>query len=64
MMNGYVKEEEKVERWKVSVRKVQWLCKNCKIEDASKFANTWAIPDGTLKPTRSGKLKPGLNPKV
>jgi hypothetical protein len=62
-MNGYVKAEEIAERWNVSVRQVQWLCKNDKIEGASKFGNIWAIPEGTRKPTRTGKLKPGRKPK-
>jgi len=62
-MNGYVKAEEMAERWNVSVRQVQLLCQNGKIEDASKFGNVWAIPESTPKPTRTGKLKPGRKPK-
>jgi hypothetical protein len=33
-MNGYVKAEEMAERWNVSVRQVQLLCQNGKIEGA------------------------------
>jgi len=62
-MNGYVKAEEMAERWDVSVRQVQLLCQNGKIEGASKFGNAWAIPERTPKPTRTGKLKPGRKPK-
>lgn len=62
-MNGYVKAEAMAERWDVSVRQVQLLCQNGKIEGASKFGNVWAIPEGTPKPTRSGKFKPGRKPK-
>ena len=62
-MDGYVKAEEIANRWKVSVRQVQMLCQNGKIEGASKFGNAWAIPDNTQKPTRTGKYKPGRQSK-
>ena len=61
-MNGYVKAETMAERWNVSVRQVQLLCQNGKIEGASKFGNVWAIPENTPKPTRTGKYKPGRKP--
>ena len=62
-MNGYVTADEMAKRWDVSVRQVQLLCKNGKIDGASRFANAWAIPENTPKPTRTGKLKPGRKPK-
>jgi hypothetical protein len=62
-MNGYVKAEEMAVRWNVSVRQVQLLCQNGKIDNASKFGNAWAIPENTPKPTRTGGLKPGRKPK-
>ena len=62
-MNGYIKAEEIAERWNVSVRQVQLLCQNGKIEGASKFGNVWAIPENSPKPTRTGKLKPGRKSK-
>jgi len=62
-MNGYVNVVIMAKRWNISVRQVQLLCQNGKIEGASKFGNAWAIPESTLKPTRSGKLKPGRKPK-
>ena len=62
-MNGYVKAEIMAERWNVSVRQVQLLCQNGKIEGVSKFVNAWAIPENTPKPTRTGKYKPGRKPK-
>jgi hypothetical protein len=62
-MKGYKKAEEMAERWNVSLRQVQYLCKNGKIDGVSKFGNTWAIPETTQKPTRAGKLKPGRKPK-
>jgi len=62
-VNGYITVEEMAERWNVSIRQVQLLCKDGKIENASKFGNTWAIPEDTVKPTRTGKLKPGRKSK-
>ncbi|MCL1894887.1 MAG: helix-turn-helix domain-containing protein [Holophagaceae bacterium] len=62
-MDGYVTVNEMAKRWNVSVRQVQLLCQNGKIEGASRFGNAWAIPKDTPKPTRTGKLKPGRKPK-
>ena len=63
-MNGYVQAEVMAERWNVSVRQVQLLCQSGRIEGASKFGNTWAIPENSPKPTRTGKQKPGRKPKA
>ena len=63
-MNGYVTAEVMAERWNVSSRQVQLLCQGGKIEGASKFGNAWAIPEHTLKPTRTGQFKPGRKPKA
>ena len=63
-MNGYAKAEIMAERWNVSVRQVQLLCQNGKIDGASKFGNAWAIPENTPKPTRTGKYKPGRKLKT
>jgi len=38
-MKGYVTVEEMAKRWDVSVRQVQLLCQNGKIENASRFGN-------------------------
>jgi hypothetical protein len=62
-MKGYITAEEMAERWNVTARQVQILCKNGKIEGASKFGSTWAIPEDAPKPTRTGKSKPGRKPK-
>jgi hypothetical protein len=61
---GYLKTEVLAERWDVSVRQVQLLCKSGKIKGAVKFGNTWAVPKGTRKPTRTSLLKPGRKPIV
>jgi hypothetical protein len=61
-LKGYSKTEVLAERWDVSVRQVQLLCKSGKIRGAVKFGNTWAVPKGTRKPTRTGPVKPGRKP--
>ena len=63
-MNGYIKAEEIAERWNISIRQVQILCKAGKVDGAIKFGNTWAIPEDATKPTRTGKLKPGRKSKT
>ena len=63
-MNGFIQAEEIAERWNISIRQVQILCKTGKIEGAVKFGTTWAIPEDAIKPTRTGKFKPGRKPKT
>ena len=62
-MNGYIKAEVLAERWDISIRQIQILCKAGRIDGAIKFGNTWAIPEDAIKPTRTGKLKPGRKAK-
>jgi|GEM_PF-1556192 len=59
-MTGFVKAEDMAVRWDVSVRQVQLLCQNGKIEGASKFGNVWAI----LKTLRNLHEHPRLNQGV
>ena len=63
-MIGYIKAEEAAKRWDVSLRQVQRLCDEGRIEGAEKFGKSWAIPANAPKPTRTGKLKPGRKPKT
>lgn len=63
VMNGYAQAEEISKRWNVSIRQVQLLCKAGKIDGAVKFGTTWAIPEDAVKPTRTGRLKPGRKSK-
>ena len=63
-MNGYIKAEKIAERWNISIRQVQILCKEGKIDGAVKFGNTWAIPEVAIKPTRTTQFKPGRKTKT
>lgn len=62
-MIGYVKACDMAEKWGVTDRQVQILCKAGKIEGAVKFGTTWAIPENAVKPTRTGEHKPGRKRK-
>ena len=62
-MIGYIRVEEAAQRWDVSVRHVQRLCIEERIVGAVKFGTTWAIPENAVKPTRTGKQKPGRKSK-
>jgi excisionase family DNA binding protein len=63
-MNGYLSVKEAAERWNITERQVQRLCAEGRIPGVIQFAGSWAIPEDTVKPTRTGKLKPGPKPKT
>ena len=63
-MNGYIRADEFAKKWDISLRQVQYLCKNGRINGAIKFGTTWAIPESVEKPTRTGNLKPGRKSKI
>jgi hypothetical protein len=44
-MEGYATASQIAEKWGVTERYVQLLCKRGRIEKAVKFGNTWAIPE-------------------
>ena len=60
-MTGYIRADEIAKQWDMSVRRVQFLCKNGRIDGAVKFGTTWAIPENT---PRMEKQKPGCKPKL
>ena len=62
-MKGYVQASDLAEKWGVTERQIQSLCKDGKIKGATKFGPAWAIPENTEKPTRSSELKPGRKRK-
>ncbi|MCM8710884.1 helix-turn-helix domain-containing protein [Clostridium sp. SYSU_GA19001] len=49
-MKGMITVAEMAEKWGISPRYVQHLCKQGRIEGAVKFGNTWAIPEHAKKP--------------
>lgn len=55
----YMTIKEASEKWNLSVRRVQTICKEGMIPGAMKFGNSWAIPRDAEKPidkrVKSGK---------
>ena len=55
----YLKIEQIAKKWDISVRRVQLLCADGKIEGAVRFGRAWMIPKNAKKPvdgrTRAGR---------
>lgn len=50
-MKGFITAQEAAEKWGVTARQVQILCKNNRIEGASRMSRIWIIPENAEKPT-------------
>mgnify|MGYP003303038533 CR=1 FL=1 len=50
-MNGYITAQEAAEKWGVSPRQVQILCKENRIVGATRMSRIWIIPENAEKPT-------------
>lgn len=57
-MDGYLTAKEAAEKWGTSLRNVQAMCADGRIEGASKMANVWTIPEGAKYP-KDGRIKSG-----
>lgn len=55
-MFEYMTAQEAAEKWNVSIRWVQRLCKGNRIDGAMNISRVWLIPKDTEKPT-DGRLK-------
>jgi len=51
-MRGYLTASQIAEKWDVTVRQVQVLCKQGRIKGAERMGGMWIIPDNAVKPTR------------
>lgn len=56
-MNGYITAEQASEKWGVSVRRIQVLCREGRIPGTEKHGNTWFIPESATKPMEK---RPGV----
>ena len=54
----YMTALEASEKWNISVRRIQILCKEGRIPDAKMFGHNWAIPVDAEKPNDE-RLKSG-----
>ena len=50
-MNGYITVQEAAEKWGVTPRQVQMLCKAKRIGGAMRMSRIWVIPENAEKPT-------------
>ena len=50
-MNGYITVQEAAEKWGVTPRQVQILCKANRIPGATRLSRIWIIPEKAEKPT-------------
>lgn len=50
-MNGYITAQEVAEKWGVTPRQVQILCKENRIKGATRMSRIWIIPEDAEKPT-------------
>lgn len=50
-MNGYMTAQEAAEKWGVTPRQVQILCKENRITGAMRMSRIWIIPENADKPT-------------
>lgn len=50
-MNGFMTAQEAAEKWGISVRQVQILCKAGRIEGTVQMSRIWIIPEDAQKPT-------------
>jgi len=42
--------KEAADKWGIKIRRVQALCENGQIENATRLGQIWVIPKGTPKP--------------
>lgn len=50
-MNGFITVQEVAEKWNVTPRQVQILCKEGRITGAMRMSRIWVIPENAEKPT-------------
>ena len=48
-MNGYITAQEASEKWGITVRQVQLLCKTNRVKGATMLSRIWIIPENAQK---------------
>lgn len=54
-MNGYITVQEAAQKWGITPRQVQILCKEERIIGATRMSRIWVIPENAEKPTKTLK---------
>jgi hypothetical protein len=52
-MNGFMTVQETAEKWGITQRQVQILCKTGRVAGAIQISRIWLIPENSRKPTAS-----------
>jgi len=50
-MKGYITVQDAAKKWNITIRRVQALCAEGRVEGATKHASVWAIPENVEKPS-------------
>ncbi|MGN1157387.1 MAG: DNA-binding protein [Agathobacter sp.] len=58
-MNGYITVQEAAEKWGITERQVQILCKENRIVGATRMSRIWIIPENAEKPTNGKRPQAG-----
>lgn len=58
-MNGFITVQEAADKWGVTPRQVQILCKADRIEGVSRIGRIWVIPENAEKPTGDRRVDRG-----
>ena len=58
-MNGYMTAQEAAEKWGVTPRQVQILCKENRITGAMRMSRIWIIPENAENPTGEKRAQCG-----
>ena len=56
-MNGFITVREAAEKWGITPRQVQILCKSNRIKGATRMSRIWIIPEKAKKPTSEKRDK-------
>ena len=56
-MNGYITVQEAAEKWGVTPRQVQILCKTDRIPGATRLSRIWIIPENAEEKPTNEKRK-------
>ena len=58
---GYISAQQAATKWGISKRRVQVLCTENRIKNATRIGNMWVVPEDALKPAVEFKLTIQLN---
>lgn len=62
-MNGFITVQDAAEKWNVTPRQVQILCKTDRIPGATRMSRIWIIPENAPKPTMNRRKAEPTNGK-